>query len=242
MEFSLNARDGVKIYYTLNHADDGQSNKLIIIGHGLTGHRFEYIHQITHRIFMSAGYDVIRIAYYADAKDARKLDDCSVQTHADDLNDLISHVKNDYSKVFYAGHSYGGLTALLANPDVNATAFWDATYIPNFWDSEASYIPELDCYKIGWGTNSLASRVMYEESKYLTHDVMLPKAQSFKSPALVVLAGNNTDPFENRDYLIKDLSEPKSLFEISNATHCFLEVGTSELLAEKTLEWFKKYS
>ena len=241
MELSLTANDGKKIYYTLHHADEGNSNKLIIIGHGLTGNRFEYLHQIADPIMTAEGYDVIRIAFYADQKDARKLDDCTVQTHADDLNQLIKHVKNGYSKIFYAGHSYGGLTALLANPDVQATAFWDSTYLPNFWDNEATYIPELDCYKIGWGINSLASKAMYEEAKSLTHKIMLEKAKAYKSPAIVILAGNNCEILENRELLFNDLPDSKRFFDISGASHCFLEKGTAEKLAELTLEWFNLY-
>lgn len=150
-ELNFKARDGVPVYYTLNKAKSDNSNKLIIIGHGLTGNRFEYIHQIAAPLMNDAGYDVIRIAFYADPKDAQKLDDCTVQTHADDLNDLLAQVSKDYNKVYYAGHSYGGLTALLANPDVHATAFWDSTYVPDFWDNEAKYIPELNCFALGWG-------------------------------------------------------------------------------------------
>ena len=238
---NFKARDGKTIYYMYNQAGEKPSDRVIILGHGLTGHPYEYLHQIAYRHFNAQGYDTIRIAYYGEEKDARNLSECTIKTHADDLNNLIASIRGEYQKVFYCGHSYGGITALLANPDINATAFWDSTYIPDFWDDFSTYLPELDCYRLDWGVEALTSKAMYEEAKKLTKDVMKEYAYQYKNPSIVCIAGANTAMSECRRGLFRDLPDPKKETTIDGATHCFFEKDTATELAQETLTWFEKY-
>lgn len=239
---SLKADDAKDIYFVLNKLDDKRCDRVIIIGHGLTGHINEALHHYAKTFFIKDGdCHVARLSFYGCENNARKLDECTVDTHARDLNMLVEHLSQKYDKVFYVGHSYGGLTALLANPTVTATCFWDSTYTPDFWDTEATYHEALDAYIIGWGVNSIASRAMVEEAKSLTYDVMKQKASAYKSPACVILAGANEEKIESREKLFDDLPNPKKLVTVDGADHCFNNGLTVYELLTGTAKWFNGF-
>lgn len=236
---SIPATDGKHIYYIETLSGSVKSDKAIIIGHGLTGHPQEYMHQIATRYFVGQDYDVYRIGFYGDPKDARKLPECTLAIHASDLNQLVAHVSPNYKKTFVAGHSYGGLTLLIANPAVDAIAFWDSSYVPEFWD-QAIYIPETDKYVIGWGVYSLIGKAMFEEAKLYTRDYSKSLAAKVKTPSLVALAKLGR---ENNDEaaLYNDLACEKQLAEFAGASHCFYEEHATESLMRETEEFFSKY-
>lgn len=239
-EIKTKAHDGKVIYSVFNPAIGAKSDVLVIIGHGLTGHPNEYLHKVSHRYFNEKGWDTLRVAFYCSFADARKLKDCTLAIHASDLNTVIAAYKGQYKKIFAVGHSYGGLTMLFANPDVDAMSFWDSSFTPYeaFWKSDATYIPELDCYKIGWGVDSIIGKAMYEEAKNLTEDVAVSMAKNITIPSQVVLATvgqENPDP----EILYKSLISEKELCKI-DSNHCFYIENTADILAQKTYEWFAK--
>lgn len=236
-----NAHDGKVIYSIFNPAIGAKSDVLVIIGHGLTGNPNEYLHKVAHRYLNEKGWDTLRIAFYSDPADARKLKDCTLAIHADDLNTVIKAHKPMYKKVFCVGHSYGGLTMLFANPDVNALSFWDASFTPyaSFWKRDAVYMPELDCYSIEWGVDSLIGKAMYEEAKNLKEGDSIALAKTIKTPSQVVLAtmGNEN---EVPTILYDNLDCPKELCEIAS-NHTFTFENTADILAQKTYEWLMKH-
>jgi dienelactone hydrolase len=238
----ITARDGKAIYCTLNRATTNQAEQLVIIGHGLTGHINEYLHQFAYRHLTQAGYDVLRIAFYSDEDDARKLDECTVQIHANDLNDVIEFIRDDYSALFYAGHSYGGLTALLAAPDICATAFWDSSYIPTFLNDEVVQRPEEDLFYLNWSCKTLISKDRLREARSLNESIMLNKAASYPNPALILIAGGNTQDTAQGQKLYQDLGGTKDLHVVENADHCFNEGNTAQDALDNTVAWFRACS
>ena len=239
-DFLIPAQDGAVIYGRINYATDHQSSKLLILSHGLTGHINEYIHLTARDYFNKAGYDVVRISYYSSGDKARNLKDCTLKIHANDLNSIIEYFSKNYTKTFIAGHSYGGLTILFANPNVTALSFWDSSFVPSFWKSESAYIPELDCYRIGWGCYNLVGKAMVEEAEAIREDNALAMARSLKVPAQVILAGNNSEN-EKRTLLFDALEVQKEFYDVPNADHCFNKGEVVYDLLEKTGKWFERF-
>ena len=240
-QIQTKAQDGKVIYSIFNPAVGVKSDVLVIIGHGLTGHPNEYVHKIAHRYFNEKGWDTLRIAYYSDPADARKLKDCTLSIHADDLNTVIKAHKPLYKKIFCVGHSYGGLTMLFANPNADALSFWDSSFTPydGFWKRDAVYMPELDCYTMGWGQNNLIGKAMVEEAKNLKLEDSISLAKAIQTPSQVVVATmdhENAIPTILYDHLVC----PKELCEIA-ANHTFTFENTADTLAQKTYEWFAKH-
>lgn len=240
VDFSIPASDGVVIYGRINYAGDMPSSRLVVLSHGLTGHINEYIHLMARDYFNEQGYDVVRISYYSSGEKARNLKDCTLKIHASDLNTVLGHFSKNYSKTFVAGHSYGGLTILFANPDVAAVSFWDASFVPSFWKSESAYIPELDCYKIGWGCYNLVGKEMVEEAADIREESAIAMAQALKAPAQVILAGDNSEN-EKRTLLFDSLKGQKDFYDVPHADHCFNKGETVYDLLEKTGKWFERF-
>lgn len=238
--FSLTAGDGAVISGTLNRAGDAPAAKLVILSHGLTGHPNEYIHLMARDYFNDRGYDVVRFGYYGYGPGARNLKDCTLKIHASDLNAVVGEFSSSYKKIFVAGHSYGGLTILFANPKANAVSFWDSSFVPSFWKTEGIYIPEMDCYKIGWGTDKLVGKAMVEEAAALREEDSIAMAQALSSPGQVLLAGDN-DENTKRTLLFESLKGPKDFYDVPHADHCFNKGKTVYDLLEKTHCWFERF-
>jgi hypothetical protein len=240
--FDLNALDGKKIRVWRNLAADNPAQKAVILAHGLTGNPHEYLHMAARDYFNNKGYDVFRLSFYSGAPAYRVLPECTLDIHAKDLNIVVGHVRNSYKKVYVCGHSYGGLTLLIANPNADAVSFWDASFTPykGFWKSDSPYIPELDCYTIGWGSANLIGKAMFKEAIEIdekAEDI----AAAFRRPAQVILAGeSNENPV--RTHLFDALSGVEKSFEdIKGATHCFTDGWIAQTLYQKTHEWFERF-
>ena len=236
--YDIPADDGKKIFLIRNAAGDAPSPRAVILAHGLTGNPSEHLHMVARDVLNAQGYDVYRMAFYWDGPDYRSLKDCTLALHAADLNRVVAHVRETHDKVFVCGHSYGGLTTLIANPDADAVSFWDASYKPwqEFVREAAKPVPELDCYALDWNCYYLISKAFVEEAESL--DAKAPAlAKAFRPPAQVVMAQANRD---NASALYDDLACEKHKTEIE-ADHCFIQADTAFTLAQKTAAWFDKF-
>lgn len=190
--------------------------------------------------FNERGYDVYRFAYYWSEPDNRILHDCTLDIHSKDLNTVIAHVQEQHDKVFVCGHSYGGATMLFANPEVAAVSFWDSSFVSTFWKEDAVYEPSLDYYKLGWGIDHIIGKAMYEEGVGITQEQAALRAQKLATPAQVIHAGICDDEVW-RTGLYEALNEPKELYTVKNAGHCFTEGNTIFDLLDKTHQWFERF-
>jgi len=241
-EFDIAGFDKKAIFCYLNKAQHKTySPKAVVIAHGLTGHPNEYLHLTARDYFNTHGYDVYRLAFYRDGDQYRDLFDCTVQHHAHDLRSVIAHIRKDHEKIYVCGHSYGGLTLLMANPDINAGSFWDSSFTPykEFWNQDAQYIPEMDCYKVRWASGNLIGTPMVEEAKNIDQKAG-EMAKSFRAPAQVILAEKNSWNPE-RTALFESLRGEKDFQDIKGATHCFTDGRVVDELVEITHAWFERF-
>lgn len=244
------AADDIRIDYCLDMAAaERPAAKLALLIHGLTGHPFEYVHMTTVPQLNALGYDVARISLYGDHPQNRSLIDSTVQTHADDSNALISHLKDKYGyqHLYAAGHSYGGLTLLLANPaGLNAAAFWDASFTPYkaFWKDNAHpcQFKERSCYTMRFdGVDQIFGEAMVQEAQKLDEQAE-SIARVFTAPALVILAGDNAEnPLRTHLYDALPPQHNKKLLDVAGANHCFYVNGTAQELAAATCDWFEAH-
>jgi dienelactone hydrolase len=239
-EFALTTPDNKKIYGVLTQSPI-DTRKLMILSHGLTGHMGEHMHMEAKRFFSNNGYDVVRFNYYGPEDDARKLEETTLALHAQDLNHVCDHFRANYDKLFIAGHSYGGLTLVIANPQATALSFWDSSFTPfkGFVEREAKKLEGTPYYTIGWGKSVLISAAMYEEAREMDSkaDAL---AKLIPTPSQVILAGDNS---ENpvRMALYEALTCPSQFEDIDRADHCFTHGDTLSLLFKHTLSWFEQF-
>ena len=107
-----------------------KAKPLVIVVHGLPCTINEGIYERACEHFQQAGYATYRFGLYDWHKDARQLIDCTLITHAKDLDTVVAHFReNGFKKIFVAGHSFGGPTILLSTKqDFDAAVLWDPSY------------------------------------------------------------------------------------------------------------------
>lgn len=245
--FALDTGDGFTIYGRINRSRLAPAARAIVLCHGLTGHINEHHFQEAKRFFAARGYDVIRFGFYSEEENARQITDCSVAVHVRDLRTVLAHFAPQYQKVFVAGHSYGGLTILMANPEnVAAVSLWDASFYDTgenpqwekFWECNEA----LDTCLITWPPMSIiVGKNLYNEKKSFTRKFLNDYAESLSAPAQVLAAGANSENIPNQKILFDCLKSEKEFYLIPGAGHCFFEGDTVFDLLEKTLQWFERF-
>lgn len=242
-EIILDAGDGKKIYVLRNLNGDGEGRRAVVLCHGLTGSPTQYMHMRARNHFLERGYDVYRIFFYGEPADARNLMECTLDIHAQDLNRLLAHLKPLYQDIFIAGHSYGGLTILYAQPDVTAISFWDPAFVPS-WHKSLEPVPGMGFESTRWsGTYHVFGDRLYEDALTVTAQTSGARAARITPPSQVVLAEPNLGKNLGKDRvrLFEALTCDKELVRIAEADHSFTVKDTVEELLEATSAWFGKF-
>lgn len=236
---SVKAQDGKDIHVLVNQADREKSERCLVIVHGLCGRPYEYMFQVAARYFVRRGYDVYRIALYGDRPNARTLENSRLALNATDINDVMATLRPQYRLIYTAGHSYGGLAMLVANPNCNGLVFWDSVYVPTFLENEAQYVPALDAFKLNWDATYLLGKDMVEEARLYTRTHTRWLSRQITKPVLITMAENGINP-EDQRALFDDLECHKFSLRIPDAGHEFTEGSTAEQLASATHDFFSK--
>ena len=107
---------------------------LFIVVHGLPGSIYDGLHERATRWFAKQGFASFRFNLYDWQKDARQLIDCTLKTHAADLDAIIRYFrKRGVKKIYVAGHSFGGPTIFLSrDQDFDAAVLWDPSFAISF--------------------------------------------------------------------------------------------------------------
>lgn len=213
---------------------------IVILIHGLTGFMDEHLFYNGARYFYNQGISSLRFNLYDWQQDARKLTDCTIRTHAEDLNVVIEYLKQNGAKSIHAmGHSYGGPTILLANHNqLKSIVLWDPAYGDIFNDTDpAIYVKELNAYRIRWGTDILIGSDMRQEAK----DVDWNNLTANTTVPLKIIGAGRGELGEGGKVYVGKTKGPKELFIIENATHGFSEEGVAEELFAESMSWVKKY-
>ncbi len=240
-DFSIITDDDQTIYGLINGPEGGSSKALILV-HGLTGHMDEQHLIKTAYRFAKQGYDVFRFNLYGAQKDARKLENTTLAIHANDLNTTIDYVKSkdSYKWIGVAGHSYGGMTILHANPDADALVFWDSSFsTATIWENEAIIIDGKPT--VNWGISVNIGEAMYKEGLNQTLDESKNLAKQIKAPSLVLHAAESlkTPAYKG---VFDSLDCTKKLVVVEDADHCFTRLGNMDEALSAMNLWFKKYS
>ena len=239
-KFTVRASDGASIYGYFDQTGEQKRNqRLVVFSHGLTGSPKEYHIKQGQRYFNAAGFDVVRFAYYTAEPGARRLEDCTLQIHAADLNTICDHVRDRCDELYIVGHSYGGLTILFAPPIATAYSFWDSAFVPydSLWKHGAAYTPVLDRYLLHWSSDHVIGTAMVEEARALTAEKARALAEAIRVPSQVVIAGVDSEHLP-RNGLFDALQCRKSQVGFATADHEFTVGETVFNLLDATRDWF----
>ncbi len=101
------------------------SKPVIIIIHGLLSSTYESLYYNAQRYFEKRGFSSFLPALYDWRKGARKLKECTLKIHGQDIDTMVNFLrKNGVKSIYIAGHSYGAPSILHSeNMDFRAIAF-----------------------------------------------------------------------------------------------------------------------
>jgi len=215
------------------------SKPLIIFVHGLTGSMNEHIFFNGARFFEKNGFSSLRFNLYYWPKDARQMGECSLLTHAQDLDCVIDYCrKHGANKIFVVGHSYGGPTVLLSpKKKFDGVVLWDPTYDVKNVLKNTRFVKELGGYRLRWDFDVIIGKKMFDFSSTIN---CAPLIKNIKVPIKIICAGNGALGESSKKYF-KSANKPKGLAIIKNADHNFNFDGTEENLFKETLSWLEQY-
>jgi alpha-beta hydrolase superfamily lysophospholipase len=239
--WKLDTPDGFVIHGVTS--SDGPAHKAIFMVHGLTGHMNEYHFKRAADVLAAKGYDVYRFDLYSGEKGGRRMENCTLDTHAADLNTVMQAFGTKYNKCFAIGHSYGGPSVMLANPDgLTAASLWDPSYdLAKVQEEFGDNYETGDTYDLlNWGTTYLIGKPMRKQARSLDAAACRKLAHDFNAPVQVVMAGNGY--YVNKGESYDSFGDSRNRRDVVEGTvHCFNEGQTCEVLLEKTLNWFENF-
>ena len=216
-------------------------NPLLVFVHGFTGYKDEHIFFNGSRFFEKKGFSTFRFDLYNWNKDARKLEECTLSLHGEDLDTVVKYLrKKGANKIFVAGHSFGGVTVLLSKKkEFQAAVLWDSAGDRDV-RLNAKYIKELGKYYFEEGAYGFTiSKAMYEENNKKLKPSKLIRLMPM--PIKIIVAGAGIMVEEGKK-LYQNANEPKDFVIIPNAAHTFDEEGTEEKLFQETYNWLNSFA
>ncbi|HEV7467085.1 MAG TPA: alpha/beta fold hydrolase [Candidatus Dormibacteraeota bacterium] len=229
---------------------------LVVLVHCLTGWKNSTKYYLGARALERAGFSSFRFDLYGYADDARKLLDCTVATHADDLDLVLAVLREEQPDrpISVIGHSLGGLTILCSRRQgFDAVVLWDATHSGGwqprqaeehadpahpYGDESTVWEGSLDCYRLRWGCDILVSEAMLRSYRDPDCNALISQLHR---PVKVIAAGANAFLRSVQNEYYEHANEPKALAVIEGADHNF-ETGETmvELFAE-TVRWLDQH-
>lgn len=211
---------------------------VVVFVHGLTGFMDEHQFYNGARYFYEKGFSSVRFNLYDFDDDARKLVDCTLQTHAQDVDTVVDYLKQkNVNKICAVGHSYGAPSIILSSQKhLDGMILWDGTHTFSFLN-EAKQINGENLYLLNWAASFVIGKEMYEEANQLHWDDVITK---IKVPVQFIWAGNGVLVEKGKE-LFEKVSQPKSYAIVKSAGHTFSEEGTAEKLYDESISWLKKF-
>src|SRR5689334_13749980 len=101
---------GERLDYTFHPgADDGAS--IVVIGHGVTGHKDRPFLIALAEGLASAGFGALRVSFSGNGRSEGRFEDSNISKEVEDLGKVLDALPN--RTIAYAGHSMGGAVGVL---------------------------------------------------------------------------------------------------------------------------------
>ena len=235
-KIEVSTEDGHIIYGTLNW-QESHPQKLIIFVHGFGGNQNSHLFFNGAKFFSQSGFAILRIDLYSSQDGGRNLLDCSLQTHAGDINEIIEYVQSDYEEIYLVGHSLGGPSILWLPQNVRAIVLWDPSLVLKEGDMDYWTLDDTRSVYVNMtGVEMAMSKEMYEEwSK--SDESMIKK---MKVSTKIICAGNGSLA-ERWNTILNKIKVRYEYVIIDGAGHGFDEEGKEDVLFEETLKYLQKF-
>lgn len=238
-EVKIKTSDGKNIYGLLR----GSARRpVVVFVHGFTGDMNEHIFYNGARFFERHGFSSFRFNLYDWRRGARKLHECTLETHAADIDRVIEYLRRKGArKVFVVGHSYGGPTILMSKKkNYDAVALWDASYGRSVMFLHAKAMRELKAYYEIWGYGIIIGKKMVEFGKRMTPKKSDALIKTVRVPIKIIVVERG-DLVRGGKRYYRAAHPPKAFAIIPGADHNFSFEGNEEALFGETLDWLREW-
>lgn len=242
MFFDLPKADGLRIKGILR---GGLDQPVAVMLHGRPGNGNELLQYSGARFLAAHGIATLRLSLYDFEPQTRDLMDCTLETHADDFTVVTQALREKgVPRIFGIGHSYGGLTILRSQVELDAAVLWDPSH-GLWWQENKGDSTKYPEKRVGEYIIGTAGCMWAYPATAKEYDEKLGDTSAWARkpyPLQVISAGNGKlADLGERYYQVA--AEPKSHVVIPGAGHGFEESDEvlRQLLTE-TYHWLAKYT
>lgn len=238
-KITIITKDKKKIYGRLRGA---LSKPVVVQVHGLGGNMDEALHYNAARYFEKSGFSSFRFNLYDFEKNARNMQNCTLKTHAADLDTVIVYLrKRGARKIFVVGHSYGAPTILHSiKKDFDCAVFWDGSpceFVTKYFDG-LKYYKALNGRLLEWGIDVVIGESMVKEARKIDSFKLIAH---HKTPILFAYAENGEIHTIGKK-VYNHYQNEKKFIVIKKADHNFNDGDVQKKLYAETVKWFKKHT
>ena len=230
------------IYCTLNETKPN-SDKLVILVHGLFDNELSQLIFNAAHFFCDSGYTACRLNFYHFKPDSRHFSECTLSQHSKDLKKVIDYFKDKYKSISLVGHSFGGLTILKANlKNITSVSLWEPSsfisYPPNLY---IKYNSKIKKYIFRTGYDIIVEKKFMND--LINYPNELELIRKIKCPIQIAYAdGAKGGQIESSIRYFGNISHSKkNLLPIYGASHSFREESVEKKLYSETTKWFNSF-
>jgi len=234
----LRNKYGERIDHALHEGTE--SNKLVILAHGLTGDKDrEMMIHLAHSLAQT-GWSVLRISYSGCGKSEGKFTDATITKESDDLSSILDQVKGT-KKIAYVGYSMGaavGALTVAKDDRINVmVSLAGMVRTKLFAETEFEGVTPGTGYMWEDESNPLSKQFMDDLCQI---DTIVPAVKELRLPWLLI-HGSEDDVVLPDDslHLYNNLKGKKQHIIIENTDHSF--EGHWNSLADNIDHWLKTH-
>ncbi len=218
---------------------------LVILIHGLACDSRGLLPFLLSKLLHEHGFATLRVNMYDHTDDTRDMIDCTMDTHAEDLNRIVAYAQSHQSpQIFAVGHSYGGLTILSSTAGLDGAVLLEPSHFKCSMELDESIKPKrkevtqkIVAYENGAGYIDPLPMVHERKQKAaLAEETLAQKAY----PLLFIAAENCTLlPYIQKYHQVAN--QPKKLYIAEGASHNLTD--TDEIMLgvfQQTLTWLSE--
>lgn len=220
---------------------------LAVLCPGLGGWMNDLLLFNSSRYFEKHSISTLRVSFYGHDNKQRNIGEFGVKENAADIDSVVDYARaRGSSWIGVIGHSYSGMAIIYSRKQAfDAAVLWDPSHTDGYDTIESKenlkrdflYSTELSSYISAMGPGYVLSRKVFED--YAPGSSTM--AEAFKVATLVINAENSGEAMRSYGQDYTDIiNAPTKHVIIPNATHPFVEDGTSEVLFETTVKWIKE--